>query len=149
MGADLVLTEKDKIEQFKRDLRSYKYHQKMIDELQWKIEELSVKIEGVSSPTVKPAVIENGRDPYKDKKNEYWHEEEALVIERNKHLNEITKIDNYLSKVEEGERRILVDVYINRKRIDSLDYVYLSIAQTKRTIDKIIKRILQDDTQYG
>lgn len=121
----------------------------MIEELQWKIEELNVKIEGVSSPTVKPTVIENGRDPYQDKKNQYWHEEEALVIERNKHLNEITKIDNYLSKVEEGERRILVDVYINRKRIDSLDYVYLSIAQTKRTIDKIIKRILQDDTQYG
>lgn len=138
----MMLTEKDKIEQFKRDLRSYTYHQKMVEELQYKLIELAVKIRGVSSPTVKPVVLENAGDPYKDKRSEYWEEEELLVLERNKHQNEITKINNILNEASEIDRRILIDVYIRRKRIDSLDYVYWSVDQKKRHINNVIKKLL-------
>ena len=137
-----MLTDKDKIEQFKRDLRSYTYHQKMVEELQYKLIELNVKIQGVSSPTMKPVVLENAGDPYKNKRSDYWEEEEKLVLERNKHQSEINKINSILNEANEIDKRILIDVYIRRKRIDSLDYVYWSVDQKKRHINNVIKKFL-------
>ena len=78
------ITLKDEIEQFKRDLRSYTYHQKKVLEIEDKLEDLAVKMQGISSPAFKEVVCENS-DPYKDRRVELMCEEGELVKERNFH----------------------------------------------------------------
>lgn len=116
----MVLTEKDKIEQFKRDLRSYTYHQKKAMEIDEKLEELSVKMQGVSSPAFKNTVLENAGNPYGERKLELLMEEGELVKERNKHLTEIQRIDEALKLIDENQRKILIDIYIKRRKFDAI-----------------------------
>lgn len=115
-----MLTEKDKIEQFKRDLRSYTYHRKKAMEIDEKLEELAVKMLGVSSPATKEIILENAGNPYGERKLELLMEEGELVKERNKHLGEIQRIDEALKLIEKEERDILVQVYIDKVRYDSV-----------------------------
>lgn len=115
-----MLTEKDKIEQFKRDLRSYTYHQKKAMEIDEKLEELSVKMQGISSPSTKEIILENAGNPYGERKLELLMEEGELVKERNKHLAEIQRIDEALKLMKKEERDILVQVYIEKIRYDNV-----------------------------
>lgn len=116
----MVLTEKDKIEQFKRDLRSYTYHQKKAMEIDEKLEELSVKMQGISSPSTKEIILENAGNPYGERKLELLMEEGELVKERNKHLAEIQRMDEALKLMKKEERDILVQVYIEKIRYDNV-----------------------------
>ena len=138
-----MLTEKDKIEQFKRDLRSYTYHQKKAMEIDEKLEELEVKLLGVSSPSAKEIVLENSGNPYGDNKVQLMMEEEELEKEINHHLNEIIKVDTILSKAKESDRNMLIDVYVKHLRhVNVADkYGYTRIAMYKR-IDKILRKLL-------
>ena len=115
-----MLTEKDKIEQFKRDLRSYTYHQKKAMEIDEKLEELSVKMQGISSPSTKEIILENAGNPYGERKLELLMEEGELVKERNKHLAEIQRMDEALKLMKKEERDILVQVYIEKIRYDNV-----------------------------
>ena len=115
-----MLTERDKIEQFKRDLRSYTYHQKKAMEIDEKLEELAVKLLGVSSPSAKQFVLENSGNPYGERKLQLLMEEGELVKERNKHLAEMQRIDEALKLLDENSRRILVEIYIKRKKFDAI-----------------------------
>lgn len=47
-----MLTEKDKIEQFKRELKSYEFYKKKVQECNEQLEEIAVKLQGVSSPAI-------------------------------------------------------------------------------------------------
>ena len=140
------ITLKDEIEQFKRDLKSYTYHQKKVLEIEEKLEELAVKMQGVSSPAFKEVVYENVSDPYKDRKIELMCEEEKLVKERNVHLLEIKRLDDALSLIDEEKRKILIDVYIKRKKID---YVaarrFCSSRKVKYDVNAMIKWIIQEN----
>lgn len=139
----MVLTEKDKIEQFKRDLRSYTYHQKKAMEIDEKLEELTVKMQGVSSPTTKEIILENASNPYCERKLELLMEEGELVNERSKHLAEIQRIDDALKLVDENQRKILVDIYVKRRKIDHVArYAYCSVRKIKYDVNDMIKKIL-------
>lgn len=143
----MSLTEKDRIEQFKRDLRSYTYHQKMVAEIDYKIEELKVKLQGVSSPDMKPVVLENAGDPYRENKIALMMEEGELMNERNKHLLEMQKIDEALRLLPAEEQDVLIQVYIMRKRYDSVAVdSNKSRATLFRDINQSILNILKNAT---
>lgn len=140
----MQITLKDEVEQFKRDLRSYTYHQKKAVELEEKLEELATRMQGLSSPAIKEIIYENSSDPYKDRKLEFMCEEEELVKERNDHLLEMKRLDDALGLIEEDKRKILTDIYIKRKNID---YVaakhFCSVRKVKYDVNAIIKWIIQ------
>lgn len=139
-----MLTEKDKIEQFKRDLRSYTYHQKKAMEIDEKLEELSVKMQGVSSPSTKEIILENACNPYGERKLELLMEEGELVKERNKHLAEIQRIDEALRLMEKEERDILIQVYIEKVRYEIVaNKKNLSRAKLFRDINQSISNLLK------
>lgn len=139
------ITLKDEIEQFKRDLRSYTYHQKKVLEIEDKLEDLAVKMQGISSPAFKEVVCENS-DPYKDRRVELMCEEGELVKERNFHLLEIKRLDDTLRLIDEEKRKILIDIYIKRKKID---YVaakrFCSSRKVKYDVNAMIKWIIQEN----
>ena len=139
------ITLKDEIEQFKRDLRSYTYHQKKVLEIEDKLEDLAVKMQGISSPAFKEVLCENS-DPYKDRRVELMCEEGELVKERNFHLLEIKRLDDTLRLIDEEKRKILIDIYIKRKKID---YVaakrFCSSRKVKYDVNAMIKWIIQEN----
>lgn len=143
----MVLTEKDKVEQFKRDLRSYTYHQKMVTEIDYKIEELKVKLQGVSSPDMKTVVLENAGDPYRENKIALMMEEGELMNERNKHLAEIQRIDDALKIVDKEGKDLLTYVFIKHKRYEDSAIIFnSSIGKLQRDIEKFIKIILKNES---
>lgn len=138
-----MLTEKDKIEQFKRDLRSYTYHQKKAMEIDEKLEELAVKMLGVSSPATKEITLENAGNPYGERKLELLMEEGELVKERNKHLGEMQRIDEALKLVDEDNRIVLIDIYVRRIHMDEIaDRLSVSRSKLKRDINSVIGKII-------
>lgn len=142
-----MLTEKDKIEQFKRDLRSYTYHQKKAMEIDEKLEELSVKMQGISSPAFKDTVLENAGNPYGERKLELLMEEGELVKERNKHLAEIQRIDEALRLIDAEGRNILIYVFVNHNSYyDSAETFSRSISKLRRDMNTYLKIILKNES---
>ncbi|HAH93684.1 MAG TPA: hypothetical protein DCM01_07555 [Dielma fastidiosa] len=138
-----MLTEKDKIEQFKRDLRSYTYHQKKAMEIDEKLEELAVKMQGVSSPSTKEIILENAGNPYGERKLELLMEEGELVKERNKHLTEIQRIDEVLKLLPIEYREMLIEIYVNRCHMDDIaNRIPVSRSKLKRDINQMIRNII-------
>ena len=58
-----MITSKDNCEQFRRDLKSLNYYKAKLEDINDQLLELSVSLQGVSSPGVKGVIIEN-KDPY-------------------------------------------------------------------------------------
>ena len=142
-----MLTEKDKIEQFKRDLRSYTYHQKKAMEIDEKLEELAVKMQGVSSPSTKEIILENAGNPYGEKKLELLMEEGELVKERNKHLSEIQRIDEALRLIDVEGRYILIYVFVNHNSYyESAETFSRSISKLRRDMNTYLKIILKNES---
>ena len=142
-----MLTEKDKIEQFKRDLRSYTYHQKKAMEIDEKLEELAVKMQGVSSPSTKEIILENAGNPYGEKKLELLMEEGELVKERNKHLSEIQRIDEALRLIDVEGRNILIYVFVNHNSYyESAETFSRSISKLRRDMNTYLKIILKNES---
>lgn len=140
-----MLTEKDKIEQFKRDLRSYTYHQKKAMEIDEKLEELAVKMQGVSSPATKEIILENAGNPYGERKLELLMEEGELVKERNKHLGEMQRIDEALRLIDAEGRNILIYVFVNHNSYyDSAETFSRSISKLRRDMNNYLKIILKN-----
>ncbi len=142
-----MLTEKDKIEQFKRDLRSYTYHQKKAMEIDEKLEELSVKMQGISSPSTKEIILENAGNPYGERKLELLMEEGELVKERNKHLAEIQRMDEALRLIDVEGRNILIYVFVNHNSYyDSAETFSRSISKLRRDMNTYLKIILKNES---
>ena len=143
----MMLTEKDKIEQFKRDLRSYTFHQKKAMEIDDKLEELSVKMQGISSPSTKEIILENAGNPYGERKLELLMEEGELVKERNKHLSEIQRIDEALRLIDVEGRNILIYVFVNHNSYyDSAETFSRSISKLRRDMNTYLKIILKNES---
>lgn len=138
-----VITIKDEIDQFKRDLRSYTYHQKKVVELEEKLEELATRMQGLSSPAFKEVVYENTSNPYSDNRLQLMDEEEILIKERNVHFREMKRLDDALALLDEDKQQILRDIYVKRKNID---YVasknYCSIRKVKYDVNAMIKWVI-------
>lgn len=112
-----MLTEKDKIEQFKRELKSYEYYHKKVQECNEKLEELAVKIQGVSSPCIKDVIYENAGDPYSSaNKLQLIMEEEELVKEMEMYIDRILYVDEKLMLIPNSlEKNAAVRIYVKKE----------------------------------
>lgn len=112
-----MLTEKDKIEQFKRELKSYEYYQKKVQECNEELEVIAHKLEGVSSPCAKDIIYENAGDPYSDvNKLQLIMEEEELVKERKLYIDRILYVDEKMMLIPNSlEKKAAERIYIKKE----------------------------------
>lgn len=112
------LTEKDKIEHFKRECKSMRYYRGMLRETEDKLEEIAVKLAGVSSPAFKEVVLENaGSGCNRESKIlALIVEEENLCKEREYWKEQIRNVVRMLNRIEDPTDRMLIqDLFVDRK----------------------------------
>lgn len=112
-----MLTEKDKIEQFKRELKSYEFYKKKVQECNEQLEEIAVKLQGVSSPAIKDVIYENAGNPYSDvNKLQLIMEEEELVKERKLYIDRILYVDEKMMLIPNSlEKKAAERIYIKKE----------------------------------
>lgn len=138
-----MLTTKDKVEQFKRELRSYTYYKESVKEINLKLCEINTKLLGISSITYNPVHLENAGKPYHDNKLELICDEERLINERSYYERKLTQIDDALNKLNLQDKELLIKLYIEHKKYDELaeEYSY-SIRMLKYKVNRLIEEIM-------
>lgn len=141
-----MLTEKDKVEQFKRELKSYEFYKKKVQECNEQLEEIAVKLQGVSSPAIKDVIYENAGNPYRKDSRilELMNDEDRLIDERQRYIDNVLYIENALFKIPNpNERKMIEDVFIRRVRHEkvAMDNGYTRMGMHKR-INVVIASII-------
>ena len=141
-----MLTEKDKVEQFKRELKSYEFYKKKVQECNEQLEEIAVKLHGVSSPAIKDVIYENAGNPYRKDSRilELMNDEDRLIDERQRYIDNVLYIENALLKIPNpNERKMIEDVFIRRVRHEkvAMDNGYTRMGMHKR-INVVIASII-------
>ena len=122
----------DEVEQFKRDLRSYDYRRKKIEQIEAELRYIAIKMQGVSSPNFSRIP---GTPKVSQAKSESWYslmDKEDKLVKRKADLErEIRFVDEVLDRMDEGDADIIRRLYIERETAEEIaDTVYYS----KRTI---------------
>ena len=133
---------KNKLEQFKRDLRSRAFYESMLNECDLKLEEIEVKLQGVSSPKMDQALSKN-KSFHKQNVLEWIMDEEKILEEKNDYLKRIVAIDEKLSLLEEVDRTLIIDLYVKNKRHENVaDDYHMNRQNMYKKIEKMLSKIL-------
>lgn len=146
VGGVMMIGEKEELEYFINECRSYRYYVKKVTECNDKLIEINNKLEGLSSPGVKEIIYENASDPYKEKKLYWLCEEEKVVAEKIKWQSHIDNVNSVLDLIpEEVDKKIVIDVFIKRKNTDHLadKYNYAERSSLLRHAKSQLKKVLK------
>ena len=142
------LTEKDKIEHFKRECLSMRYYRGKLQETNEKLEEISVRLSGVSSPAFKEVVLENARNSNRETRIlQLMMEEDELCHEQEYWEAQIAYVEKLLSKIKnQNDRQLIIDLYVDKKITfrDLANKYNYSLPSTHRRIKAIIKRAIRE-----
>lgn len=137
------MTKEKEIDQFKRELRSYRNWKENIKNIELKIEELETKMINVKSPNLEAVKCGCQCDNIKliliEKKIEY---------EKKKNMYEsyVNYIDECMSKLTKEEKDILLLVYMEHVPIRKIAKTYyMSEASVFRWIDRIIMKAIHEN----
>lgn len=140
-----MLTEKDKVEQFKRDLKSYEFYKKKVQECNEQLEEIAVKMQGVSSPAIKDVIYENAGNPYRKDSRilELMNDEDRLIDERQSYIDRILKIDEKMLLIPESiEKQASIRIYMNKEAHQKVaDDVGMDRKTLYRRINSMLAKI--------
>lgn len=132
------------VEQFKRDLISYSFHKRKMDELFLELEEINYKMSGAGTipmskvaPTVSPSVRSNiGLIERKD----------VLISEYNMHRIVVDYVDQHMDLIDPDDREILSEKYIQRLRSEEIESKHsYSRSQINRICSRVILEMLKKD----
>ena len=137
-----MITSKDNCEQFRRDLKSYNYYKAKLEDINDQLLELSVSLQGVSSPGVKDVIIEN-KDPYQSNKIELIMQEEILSLQKKNFEFMIAQIESKLQALPKRIRKVCIELYIKGKNSESVAFEngYEYTAVMYRDINKHIEKL--------
>ena len=141
------LTEKDKIEHFKRECKSMKYYRGMLQETKDKLEEISTRLEGVSSPAFKEVVLENvGKGcNYDSKILALMLEEDTLCKELELWEAQIRYVEELLRKIKNPtDKQLIIELLVDRTMTyrDAAKIYNYSLSSMHRRVNLIIKRVI-------
>ena len=140
-----MVTIKDEIEQFKRDCRSMEYWTKKYIECNEKLEEIAVRLRGISSPRFEDVKVENAGDPYKNGKLYWFYEEEKVMKERDEYIRNMAKVNSTLMKITNHvEQQMIRDLYVERKNHEAVaeKYHYSNRKAMYRHVDNVLSKVL-------
>ena len=134
----------ERIEQFKRDCKSYNYYIKRIIECNERIEELDVRLQGVSSPNGNTNTKTSGTGTHPSivaliMEQDEWRAERALA---ERHVNVVSE---KLNKIKNAtDREMVRDMYILNKYYPALaeKYGYNDKSYLMRKANKILGKIV-------
>jgi len=120
-----MLEASERVNQFIRDLRSCDYYCRMIMDYNLKLEEVSYRLQGVSSPHAKDVIYENASDPYSNAdKLELMEEETKLTKERQTYIDRIEECNVIEAIEDEAMRYLIIDLYVIKMRYADLEKKY-------------------------
>ena len=131
----------DDVEQFKRELLSYSYYKKRLDEIELELQQINYQMSGTGSipisrvsPTVSPS--ERSNLALIDKKDK-------LLEEYRTHARMAENVRQAMLLVDDSSRIILEDKYIKRMPNLLMEKKYgYSSCNINRICNKIIRRII-------
>lgn len=141
-----MITIKDKVEQFKRDCKSYNYYVKMMIDCDERLELISHKLKGVTSVSPKGVIYENCGDPYKENKNEYLTQEQEVVQERKRYELSNNNVDEVLLMLGDPiDRSLIKDRLIDKRYYKRIvdKYSYGDISAIDKHIESVLTKVLK------
>ena len=141
-----MIGEREELEYFINECKSYNYYRKKVLECNLKLEEINTKLEGLSSPAIKDIIYENASDPYREKKTYWICEEDKVKEERDKWQSHIDKVDAILNMIPSvTDKSLVIDLYIKKKNADFLanEYCYAERSSLYRHVKKELRKILK------
>lgn len=131
-----------KIEQFKRELRSYNFYKEALKECNDKLEAVSTSLCGVSSPKLS-ASNKGGGGNKNYRIYDLMDQEEKLIRERNMYRYSINQVEERLSKLSEKEQKLLIKLFVNNANYEVVAReMYCSRAKLFYDVNKIISKII-------
>lgn len=144
----MSLTLKEKIDQFKRDCASSAYYQKVLLELDDSIRALDYQLSEIAYQQ-KQMNDTNISAINKRNKAALILEQDGLVKQKEEYEKRIQEVNDKLDCIiDTYDRQMLVDLYILKKRHESVadKYHYATRAAMYKHLDKVIMKILQEET---
>lgn len=140
-----MITSKDSVEQFKREMKSLNYYKLKIAEAELELESLATIMHGVSSPSFKDVIIENNRNPYHNNFIELMEEEDKLIKEKSMYKRLADIIESKMNKMDKLLLDMCNELYIKRRNHDNvaLDHGYNSRQGMYKAINKEIDKIFK------
>lgn len=138
---------KEDVEQFIREMKSVAYYSSKIRDINLSLEEVSVKLQGVSSPAMKEVIYENAGNPYSNNKLSMMQVEEELIHKRDYWIKEIERIDEVFSLIENQEdfdvKQCMIDIYVCKIKYDDAIIKYSLVKSTiHRNINKSVRKAM-------
>lgn len=137
-----MISERDKIEQIKRDLKSYRFYNAKIAEYDEELEEIAVRLQGVKAVRYD---IAHGSNVHRGDNRMYWIMQEAkLVDERKWYADAVRKIEAALERADDQTRAMLVEVFVNRKNYDDVaEEMGINRRSLYRKLDYAIRELIK------
>lgn len=139
-----MVTKKERIEQFKRECKSYNYYLKKIIECDEHIEMLDVRLQGVSSPNGNTNEKTSGSGSHPSPislimEQDEWKQERSIA------MYHVEKVDKVLNEIKSAvDRAMIRDMYIDNKYYPMLaeKYHYSDKSHLVRRANKIVAKIV-------
>lgn len=140
-----MITIKDKVEQFKRDCKSYNYFVKMIIDCNERLEVLKHKSLGVSSIAPKEVIYENCGNPYIERKNSLNTSIDEVLLERKSYELSNNNVDKVLLMIDPVDRNMIKDRLINKRYYRHIadKYGYNDISAIDKHIDSVLLKVFK------
>lgn len=120
-----MLDTSEKVNQFIRDLRSCDYYCRVIMEYNLELEDISYRLQGVSSPSTKDVIYENAKDPYSNaEKLALMEEEVKLVREQQAYIDRIKQCEKIEAIESFEDRNIVIDLYVVKMQYNQVSIKY-------------------------
>ena len=138
------LTKKDKIEQFKRDLRSLHYYECCVKELDDDLLVINERLLDVSSPTPKEVIAGVASSHYyTDNKVDLIMQEEKLAEQREVYQKQLDIINAKLKYVDTENIELLKRLYVKRVPYQKVaDEQHMSLRSLRYYVNKLIENII-------
>lgn len=128
---------KEAIEQFKRELRSYKTYNKYINNLSNDLLAINNQLIGLKSPNLDGVPTRSGTDNRIELIEKKQEIESKLALYRSM----VLLTESKLAKLEQVERDVLMLVYVEHVTIRKIGRTfYMSNASVFRWIDRIVRK---------
>lgn len=138
-----MITDKDKFEQFKRDLRSYSFKQKELKLIEDELIRLSAILHEAGAVRYDEEKLSFG-DPYITKYLDEMDEYDELEARKGAMEAFLSEVDAILQKCEFNVREALIECYIKGKPHDVVaqNYLFFHRQQMYRDMERELKGIL-------
>ena len=140
----MIKEQKEEIEFTILKIKECSYLNKKIISINNQLEEINNSLIGISSPAVKPYIIENKKPYSHSNQLELIMKEEELIRKREMLSNEILAYESVVEALDPDVKAMVIDLYILRRRHEEVarKYFYNRTAMYKKINSNLLKATL-------